>query len=299
MPRLSTDFTISVLGGDRRSLEVAKVFLNMGADVRVIGLDLGTNARGLRACRTAREAMAGARVVVAPIQGIADDGRVFTGLNIPPLVLTEEDLSVLPRGAYIFAGLAGRRVLETAGRLALEVVELRNRDDFAIYNSIPSAEGAIQMAMERLPITIHGCCAFVLGFGRTGITVARLLVAMGADTTVVARNAADRARATEMRCRAIDFPRLPALISEADVIFNTIPARVLDAAVLGRARRDLVVIDLASDPGGTDFAFAAEIGILAVLAPGLPGKVAPVTAARIIADLILRTLEEKGEIPPG
>jgi dipicolinate synthase subunit A len=51
-----------------------------------------------------------------------------------------------------------------------------------------------------------------------------------------------------------------------------------------------VVIDLASAPGGTDFNAARELGLKAELAPGLPGIVAPVTAGRIIAELIVRHL---------
>ena len=57
-------------------------------------------------------------------------------------------------------------------------------DEIAIANSIPTAEGAVQLAMERLPITIHGANALVLGFGRCGVTLARLLKAMGATSAL-------------------------------------------------------------------------------------------------------------------
>jgi len=53
-----------------------------------------------------------------------------------------------------------------------------------------------------------------------------------------------------------------------------------------------VIIDLASKPGGTDFRYAERRGIKALLAPGLPGIVAPKTAGRIMADCLGRLLME-------
>jgi len=64
--------------------------------------------------------------------------------------------------------------------------------------------------------------------------------------------------------------------------------------MLEKVARDAVIVDLASIPGGTDFEYAQMLGIKALLAPGLPGIVAPKTAGRILAQiypqLILRHL---------
>lgn len=50
----------------------------------------------------------------------------------------------------------------------------------AVLNAIPTAEGAIQIAMEEMPVTIHGSKALVLGFGRVGKTLAKMLDGIGA-----------------------------------------------------------------------------------------------------------------------
>jgi dipicolinate synthase subunit A len=160
--------------------------------------------------------------------------------------------------------------------------ELLERDDVAIYNSIPTTEGALMMAIQHTDFTIHGSVCLVLGMGRCGLSLARTLHAIGAKVRVGVRQSAHKARATEMGMEAFDLAELGEHIREADIVFNTIPALVLTAQVLSHARHDVVIIDLASKPGGVDYAFAEKRGIKAILAPSLPGIVAPKTAGRIL-----------------
>ena len=157
-------------------------------------------------------------------------------------------------------------------------------------NSIPTAEGALQIAMEETKKTIHGSKCCVLGFGRVAITLARILKAIGADVTVVARNEAQLARAYEMGCKKATYYELKDILNDTDIIFNTVPKMVLDRDVLKHANLDILIIDLAAQPGGTDFEAANTFGLKAILAPGLPGKVAPIFAGRILADIIPRLI---------
>jgi dipicolinate synthase subunit A len=210
-----------------------------------------------------------------------------------PLAFTGELAACFPPGIPVFVGVAGRYLAEIAAATGLRLAELMKMDEVAILNSIPTAEGAVQMAMEMMPVTIHGSCALVLGFGRTGATLARLLGAMGAKTMVAARRPEYLARITEMNLLPVPFADMPDHLGEADVIFNTIPVPVLTGDVLDRVSPGTLIIDLASAPGGVDFQRAASNGVKAVLAPGLPGKVAPETAGRILAKVITRLLYEE------
>jgi dipicolinate synthase subunit A len=79
-------------------------------------------------------------------------------------------------------------------------------------------------------------------------------------------------------------------MNHTDIIFNTVPHMVLDSSILKYATPDILIIDLATQPGGTDFEAANTFGLKAILAPGLPGKVAPFTAGKILADVIPRLL---------
>lgn len=148
------------------------------------------------------------------------------------------------------------------------------------------------MAMEATKITIHGSQSFVLGLGRCGWTLSRMLQGIGAHVTGVARKPSDLARAVEMGLHTVHFMDLEDEIGRAEVIFNTVPHQILDRMMLEKVARDAVIVDLASIPGGTDFEYAQMLGIKAQLAPGLPGIIAPKTAGRILAEIYPAVIQE-------
>lgn len=283
--------TVAMLGGDAREVTLAREIAAAGTTVKTFGLPVeGVN---IVACPGPEQCLAGVQALILPVPGVGEDMRLHSAYLADPPVLTREMLARLPAGTPVLVGMAReklRRLLQEAG---LRVVELMQMDEVAILNSIPSAEGAVQMAMERLPVTVHGSRAVVLGFGRTAHTLAQLLHAMHAHTTVVARNPAQLARAEVMGLQAVHISELPGCLrKKPDLVFNTIPAPVLTADVLQELTPATLIIDLASAPGGTDFAVARELGIEAVLAPGLPGKVAPRTAGLLLARVVSRVLPQ-------
>lgn len=75
------------------------------------------------------------------------------------------------------------------------------------------------------------------------------------------------------------------------MLFNTVPQTVIGRKELAGAK-DSLIIDLASKPGGVDFDAARDLGVKVIWALGLPGKVAPVSAGKIIKKSILNILSE-------
>lgn len=284
MPPQLQGIEVAILGGDAREVILAEHLAVLGAQLRVTGLPVqGSN---IVSCTDLRDAVEGARALVLPFPGINDQGGLYAPLAPKPLLLTTDILTLLPPGTPVLVGMAKPLLKKMLTRSDLKLIEILNLDEVAILNSIPSAEGAIQMAMEEMPITIHGCRALVLGFGRTGITLARTLGSLHAITLVAARRAPELARIAEMGLQPVPFHKLSEQVGDIDVIFNTVPALVLNEQVLSQVNPGALIIDLASAPGGTDFKSAARMGIKAVLAPGLPGKVAPKTAGRILAQVV-------------
>ncbi len=285
--------SIAVLGGDERSLVIIEELLASGAVVNTAGLPADLLPAGVNCLSKPEAGLAGVGGVILPVPGVNEKGQLYCPLIPKPLVLTRELAACFPPGIPIFTGVIRPYLAKIAAITGLRLIELMERNEVAILNSIPTAEGAIQMAMEMLPITIHGSCAIVLGFGRVGATLARLLGVMGARTRVVARRPEHLARITELNLVPVPFAGMSHYLEEADVIFNTIPALVLTGKVLERIPAGTLILDLASAPGGVDFQKAASIGIKAVLAPGIPGKVAPKTAGRILAKVIIDLLQEE------
>ncbi|HWJ03901.1 MAG TPA: dipicolinate synthase subunit DpsA [Verrucomicrobiae bacterium] len=286
---------LAIIGGDDRELVLIPELVKLGAYIKVIGFDKSAKIENVIEAPSIQEAVKDVDAIILPMPGTDERGVVKAKYASVPLQLTKEVLQVIPPAVPVFIGWA-RPALQTAAKaFGIKLIEINNIDELTILNAIPSAEGAIQMAMEASPITIHGSHSMVLGFGRSGFALARTLRGMGAKVMLVARKEGDLARAYEMGYEPVHFMDLSQEIGRAEIIFNSVPFLVLDRVVLDNVNREAVIIDIASHPGGTDFEYAALLGIKALLAPGLPGIVAPKTAGRILAQvlpkLILRNLK--------
>lgn len=121
-----------------------------------------------------------------------------------------------------------------------------------------------------------------------------MLFGLGAQTYVEARKYADLAMIEGHGYEPLDLYHLKDCIGDFDIIFNTVPALILDRETLQNVKSDALVIDLASKPGGVDFEAAKILGVKVIWALSLPGKVAPVTSGAIIKDTIMNIIRELG-----
>jgi dipicolinate synthase subunit A len=285
---------LAVIGGDDRELYLMQELLKLEAYIVGVGFEKAAPIEGLTLVTSIQEVVGQVDALILPMYGTDERGVVNAKYSNSPIIVNKEVLQAIPTHVPIFIGWARPFLKSAAAMMGIQIIETAHLDQIAILNSIPSAEGAIQMAMEATTITIHGSESFVLGLGRCGWTLARTLKGMGAHVTGVARKPSDLARATEMGLKAVRFSDLEEEIGRAEVIFNTVPQPIVDQVILDRVAKDAVIIDIASRPGGTDFEYAQLLGIKALLAPGLPGTVAPKAAGRILAQvypqLILRHL---------
>lgn len=227
-----------------------------------------------------------------PVSGTSESGEVEATFSNKSITLTEEILMRTPEHCVVFTGISNDFLDQITKQADRKLVKLLERDDVAIYNSIPTVEGTIMLAIKHTDITIHSSKTLVLGFGRTGMSVARAFDALGAKVKVGTIKSPDMARITEMKLTPFNIQDLQHVVTDADIIINTIPAPILKANIIAKMPSNTLIIDLASKPGGTDFRYAEKRGIEALLAPGLPGIVAPKTAGKIIANVLINQLDD-------
>ena len=231
--------------------------------------------------------------VVLGLPASVDDKTVNANVSDEPILI--KDLFRLMGGnCLLLAGKMSDAIKAVADVFSVKWIDYFNRGEFELLNAVPTCEGAIQIAMEELPVTLHGSNAVITGYGRIGKLLARDLQMLGANVTVCARSAAARATAKTEGIHAVDFSMLPVVAETATVIFNTVPTLVIGRETLCAAKNALI-IDLASKPGGVDIASAKDVGTKVIWALGLPGKVAPVTAGNIIKETIYNIFSELGE----
>ena len=126
------------------------------------------------------------------------DGKVETIFSNEKVILTEEMIQSTPPHCTIYSGISQPYLNGITKEAKRKQILLFERDDVAIYNSIPTVEGTIMMAIQHTDFTIHGSNIAVLGLGRVGMSVARAFHALGAKVKVGARKSEHIARITEM-----------------------------------------------------------------------------------------------------
>ena len=186
----------------------------------------------------------------------------------------------------IFSGVIPKEFKRKMEMNNITCVDLMDLDEIAYLNSIPTAEGAISKAMELTDYTIHGANILVLGFGRVAKILADKLKGLNANVFCAARSKKDLAHIKALGYNVVDINKLEDCIGRMDIIFNTVPMLILGERKLNLVNKKSVIIDLASYPGGVDFAKAKELGINAILELAIPSKVAPRSAAKYLKQSI-------------
>ncbi len=282
--------TVSILGGDLRQVYLAQQLLEEGWDVATWGLEGGGGPAGVPLDRAL-----GRDILLLPMPPVGPDGQLC--LPLTDSTLAAEDLWPRLRADQLLLGGRigglGQRLMETYG---LTLLDYYSREEVQVANAVPTAEGAIQRAMEATAGTIWGSKCLVLGFGRIGKVLAHRLQGLGARVTVAARRPEDLAWAWAYGYDCLPVKDIDGALGAFQLIFNTAPAPLLDARRLEQVGEQCLVVELASAPGGVDERAAESLGRQVLMARGLPGQVAPRAAAAAIRLGVFHILEERGEL---
>ncbi len=279
---------IWVIGGDQRQAKLASLLRDDGHCVHTYALE--------KIDPEPRSDLTGIELADCVILPLPVTGN-GTMLNAPlseeahPLALL---LDTLRPGQIICAGKVDPYTYSMAQERGLVLHDYFAREELAIANAVPTAEGALQIAMEELPITIHGSRALVIGYGRIGKLLSHRLSALGAKVSISARKWADLAWAEAYNHGVEQTETLDGWLCGYDLVLNTVPSRVLTQSRLAELKPGALVIDLSSKPGGVDMDAARQLGVKVIWALSLPGKVAPITAGKAIQSTIYNILREQG-----
>ncbi|MEW8969936.1 dipicolinic acid synthetase subunit A [Mesobacillus jeotgali] len=288
-----TGMQIAVIGGDARQLEIIRKLTELDAKLSLIGFEQLDHAfTGASKEKIDEVDFSVQDALILPVPGTSLEGQVETIFSNEKVVIIKEMIEKTPDHCTVYSGISNSYLTGITKQANRKLVQLFARDDVAIYNSIPTVEGTIMMAIQHTDFTIHGSKVAVLGLGRVGMSVARTFHALGAKVKVGARKSEHIARISEMGLKPFLLSDIGKEVSDIDICINTVPHQIVTASVISRMPAHTLIIDLASKPGGTDFRYAEKRGIKALLAPGLPGIVAPKTAGQILANVLSQLLME-------
>lgn len=275
------DRSIFILGGDLRLYYCALYFKERGFRVFTHALckDVGERV-------SLYEGIKKSDIILLPVP-LSRDGENLFAPSYEEKINLSQIASLAGDKKMIFGG----KVPE--GIFSGKVYDILLRDDFAILNALPTAEGALEIAMRESTFTVSGSRVLIIGFGRIGKISAKIFSAVGARVTVSARKSSDIAMISAMGYDSAETCKIEEILSKYDIIINTVPHRIISNDALSKIKKDAVIIDTASSPGGLDIALAKDMGIKAFHALSLPGKVAPKTSGEIICNTIMSILEKR------
>lgn len=293
---MNKSLSFSFIGGDLRQIYAANALSVDGYNVKCLGMD-SEHAPDLEKTvavyKDVDSLINDADVVVLPLPCSTDSETVNAPLVDSPIYIHSVMKKLSPR-QLLLVGKPSKSVTAMADLYNAHLIDYAEREELSVLNAVPTAEGAIAVAMQETPYTIHSSKIAVVGYGRIGKILAHDLSALGADVTTFARKYEDFAWSKVNSLRCAHTGDLAEHTGEFDIIFNTVPSRVFDFKAISNMRDDCMIIDLASKPGGVDLETAGELGKKVIWLLSLPGKVAPKTAGEIIKNTIINILNELG-----
>ncbi len=212
--------------------------------------------------------------LLLPVPSFQPDGLIVGG------GVLEHILADLPERVTVVGGKLHHPALR-----GYPTIDLLENSNYIAQNAAITADRAILIAGNNLPVIFRDCPALVIGWGRIGKCLALQLQQLGARVCVAARKSADRAMAQALGMDSADPDGLKQDLGRFRVIFNTAPAMMLDEERVGYCRPDCLKIDLASQPG--------IAGKNVLWARALPGKDAPESSGLLIARTVADVLKGK------
>lgn len=278
--------SFGIIGGDKRQLFCARSMADDGYGVFLTGFDKSGDMLGLKNSDISI-VINSSDAFILPLPISKDGSTVFAPFSENSMKITDI-VRMIGSEKPVFCGINGTVEENTVS--SMKLFRYSCREEFSVANALPTAEGALEIAMREYDGTVSGSKCIVIGYGRIGRVLSLILKGIGADVTVAARKLKDREF-----IRALGMTPVPVdnMVGKYDLVFNTVPAVVLDSHTLAKIASNAIVIDLASLPGGVDDKAAERMSIKVIHALSLPGKAAPKTAGIIIKNAVYNIIEEE------
>ena len=282
-----------IIGGDLRSFFLAKILSKEKNEVKLYGFDKLEN---FKECEKYDEMIRTSNNIVLPIPFSKDNQYV----NMP---FSNKDIAIREIFYYlenktIFVGNIHQELKEELHRKHNQVIDFMEKEEFAIFNAIPTAEATIEIILKNTKKILQNSNCFIMGFGRIGKVLADRLKGLSAKVTCMITNEVERAWAVAYGYETISIENLQkncTKLKQYDIIINTIPKIILKEE-LKEFKKETLVIDLASKPYGIDRKIAEQEKLNFIEALGLPRKISTNDISKIYERYYKTICMRKNEI---
>ena len=273
-------FSYLLVGGDARQQHLLSLLTSAVKSAEGIFIKTEENEE------EALKKIENADIVILPIPS-STDGKFLFAPNCENKILLTSITKRIKEKTVLFTG--GENSAFTAAKAKIKV-NLLDNEEMTLKNAMATSEAALAILIENTEKTLFGSNILIIGYGRIANILAEYLKALKANVTVCARKEIAKTKAYIAGHTVIGFDMLNESLPSYNVIINTAPAPVLCGSELKNVSTEVLLLDLASKPGGIDFKAAKELGLKTIHALSLPGKYSSKSAAEYIEEVINNTI---------
>lgn len=282
-----TRSVFGILGGDRRQLYLARSMAEDGYEGYVSCLEnaaypVGFVQLGLH------QVLERCDIIILPLPATRDGRYLNTPLSNLEIWL-DDDFARLFLGKRVFGGMLPKLMATSPLWKGVDCRDYYSREELVTGNAYLTAEGAVGLAIQEYEGGLGGARCLITGFGRIGKALCYMLKGMGAQVFCSARKSSDLTAIRAIGAQPVGYEEIA---QPFDLILNTVPAQVVGAETLRQQRRDTLIMELASAPGGIDLEAAGSLGLRVLAAQSLPGKMSPKASGELIKETVYHMLEE-------
>ena len=208
----------------------------------------------------------------------------------PSAIIDAEMIANMKDESYIFCLKYDNDIKLLCDKKNIVLYKLFDDEILAMKNAYLTAEGTLAHIILNTDISIIGMNILVLGYGRVGKTVSKIMHDNRSNVSVATKDDKEYAMASIYADNVYKLTELNNKIGNFSVIVNSIPYLILKGDLLKRISEECFIIDLASYPGGIDYSEAQKQNLKTFHALGIPGKIAPKTSGEEIKKSVLKTL---------
>lgn len=284
----------AVIGGDLRLSNLAVMLADDENIVRVFAMEnckkIIDDGRLIKS-KSLKDAIEKSEIIIGSVPFLKSNGEMYATFSEEHIKL--DDLIEKNYEDKVFiAGSIPKDVIKKLEAKYSRVIDVMKIEELVILNTIATAEGAIDVAIQNTDTVLHGSNVLILGFGRVAKIVASKFSQLSTYVTCAARKNTDLAWIKALGYDAVNINELQEDLKKYDIIINTVPQMIIDKEEMQFMKPNVLLIDLASSPGGINTEDARNLDLKFVWALALPGKIAPLTSAKFLKDCIYDTLEE-------
>ncbi len=281
---------IGIIGGDGRNVELVKQLAEK-QEIYIYGIDKIEEFKDIKNIQISSDLVTfleSINTIITSFPITRDGIHLYVEYSDIKITLEEFFNKILNTDMKIYTGNIPQNIEELIKKnnSNIEIIDILKLEEFAIKNSVATAEGTLAIAIQEYKKNLQESNILILGYGRIAKTVANKFKYLSKSVTCASNKDEEFHWIRTNGFNAIHLDELKNCINEYDIIINTIPFVILNKSELENIKKDTLIIDVASNPGGINKEEAEKQNIKYIHALGIPGKVSPISSAQIIKDII-------------